>query len=199
MTEPSTPAESPRPADDSSTDPDIDLVRQAQAGKPGAFSALFEKYWPRVLPTAYSWFRNVAEAEDAAIEAVEDAFGSIGRFRGRSRFSTWFFRVVMRRLAYNKRRSRHKPEALPLDSCAEVADPGLSPEERHERSRLIGLLLEAVDSLPEGLAQAMRLCYFSELDQDEAAQALGIRPDALRRRLSLGRQMLRRKLRKELA
>lgn len=89
--------------------PDARLVEMAQAdpdsaeGRP-AVEALLERYQDRV----YTWcYRHVGEAErarDMAQEVMLSAYRNLGRFAGRSPFSTWLFAIARNRCISELRR-----------------------------------------------------------------------------------------------
>ena len=62
------------------------------------------------------------------------------------------------------------------------------------RERSENLVWEAVQKLEEKYRLPVYLFYFQELSTAEIAKALGIRPGAVRMRLSRGRDMLREML-----
>ncbi|MDE1170411.1 MAG: sigma-70 family RNA polymerase sigma factor [Verrucomicrobium sp.] len=92
---------------------DQELVRQTQAGDPGAFDQLVLRYEGRIKALLYGILLNHEEAEDAAIETFFKAFRSIAHFRGQAQFSTWLYRIA-KNTAYNAlRRLRRRPAILP--------------------------------------------------------------------------------------
>src|SRR5437016_6064022 len=74
---------------------ELDLVKQCQAGRTEAFDQLVARYRTRVLAMIYNMVHNEQDAWDLAQESFIKAWKSIGRFRGRSSFYTWIYRIVM--------------------------------------------------------------------------------------------------------
>src|ERR1700757_3083412 len=74
---------------------ELDLVRQSQAGRTDAFDGLVSRYRTRVFAMIYNMVHNEQDAWDLAQESFLKAWRSIGRFRGRSSFYTWIYRIVM--------------------------------------------------------------------------------------------------------
>src|SRR2546428_3068849 len=72
-----------------------DLVRRCQAGQTDAFDELVTRYRTRVFAMIYNMVHNEQDAWDLAQEAFVKAWKSIGRFKGKSSFYTWIYRIVM--------------------------------------------------------------------------------------------------------
>jgi RNA polymerase sigma-70 factor (ECF subfamily) len=76
-------------------DEDHDLVEAARAGDRAAFSRLFERHHGRVYAMCSRLLRDRVEVEDAVQTAFLEAWRSLHRFEGRSRFSTWITRIAI--------------------------------------------------------------------------------------------------------
>jgi len=81
------PAETPEPADET-------LVADLAAGDAAAFTALVARYRRRVYGICLRYFRNTADAEDAAQDAFVALYRRAATFRGNAAFSTWMYRVT---------------------------------------------------------------------------------------------------------
>ncbi|HVW03327.1 MAG TPA: sigma-70 family RNA polymerase sigma factor, partial [Planctomycetaceae bacterium] len=88
-------------------DPDQELIQRAKGGDFSAFEQLVSRYERRVFATA---LRIVGRREDAE-EVVQDAFTSViehlPEFREEARFYTWLMRIAvnhaLKRLQKNRR------------------------------------------------------------------------------------------------
>ena len=74
---------------------DLDLVKRCQAGDTEAFDELVTRYRTRVFAMIYNMVHNEQDAWDLAQDSFVKAWKSIARFRGRSSFYTWIYRIVM--------------------------------------------------------------------------------------------------------
>src|SRR5256885_8908014 len=74
---------------------ELDLVRRCQAGETDAFDQLVTRYRTRVFAMIYNMVHNEQDAWDLAQDAFVKAWKSIGRFKGKSSFYTWIYRIVM--------------------------------------------------------------------------------------------------------
>ena len=85
------------------TDPE--LVRLSQDGDSDAFGELVRRYENKIYRLARRMTDSREDAEDVLQETFIKAFQSISGFKGRSKFSTWLYRVTVN-MALMKRRSR---------------------------------------------------------------------------------------------
>jgi RNA polymerase sigma-70 factor (ECF subfamily) len=72
----------------------------------GAFDQLVERYQGRAYRLAWSILRDAEEARDVSQEAFIRLFQSAGSFGGRSRFSTWFYRLLVNLCLDQRRKTR---------------------------------------------------------------------------------------------
>src|SRR5882757_4733559 len=74
---------------------ELDLVKRCQAGETEAFDELVTRYRTRIFAMIYNMVHNEQDAWDLAQDSFVKAWKSIKRFRGRSSFYTWIYRIVM--------------------------------------------------------------------------------------------------------
>src|SRR5438270_11220315 len=74
---------------------ELDLVKQCQAGDSEAFDELVVRYRNRVFGMIYNMVHNEQDAWDLDQDSFVKAWKSINRFRGKSSFYTWLYRIVM--------------------------------------------------------------------------------------------------------
>ena len=71
-----------------------------------AFELLVSRYQERAYRLAWSMLRNSEDARDVSQEAFIRLFEAAGSFRGRSKFSTWFYRILVNLCLDHKRKNR---------------------------------------------------------------------------------------------
>src|SRR5438270_13360220 len=74
---------------------ELELVRQCQAGRTEAFDEFVTRYRTRIFAMIYNMVHNEQDAWDLAQDSFLKAWKSIKRFRGKSSFYTWMYRIVM--------------------------------------------------------------------------------------------------------
>jgi RNA polymerase sigma-70 factor (ECF subfamily) len=101
-------------------DEDHDLVQAARAGDRAAFTRLFERHHGRVYAMCARLLRDRTEVEDAVQTAFLEAWKSLHRFEGRSRFSTWVTRIAIHTCLGIRRRLKRL--LLPTDDLIEPSE-----------------------------------------------------------------------------
>jgi RNA polymerase sigma-70 factor (ECF subfamily) len=74
--------------------PEMELIREAQAGSRAAFDTLVRQYEQQVLRLALHLTGSEHDAEDIFQEAFLKAYRYIGNFRFECSFYTWIYRIV---------------------------------------------------------------------------------------------------------
>lgn len=160
---------------------DIDwsiLMARAQGGDAEAYRRLLDEITPFLRSLAARRQRNPADIEDA----VQDILITVHRVRitydPMRPFGPWLVAIANRRLVDQLRREgRRNSRETAMTADHEIhADPRPNAEERAERFRLDA----AVDRLPPGQQQAIRLLKLKELSLKEASAASGLSIAALK-------------------
>ncbi len=73
---------------------DINLIIKVQAGEVQAFSELVNRHKNMVYSLAFRMVKPEEEAEEVAQDAFVKAFNSIKQFKGKSKFSTWLYKIT---------------------------------------------------------------------------------------------------------
>jgi RNA polymerase sigma-70 factor (ECF subfamily) len=164
------------------------LATLASAGDRRALEMLLDRHADRV----HAVCRRVLADADDALDATQDALiaiaRGIGRFDGRSAFTTWLYRVATNAALDEGRRKARRPnpvEVLP-GSPADIVGTG-SPED------VVGARIDvdaALRELPEDFRVAVVLRDLCDLDYAEIAEVTGVPPGTVRSRISRGRAAL---------
>jgi len=171
------------------------LVSRAQAGDGRAFDELADRYSTRLRRLLYRITRDCDAAYDAVQEALVRAWQNIGRFEGRSRFSTWLTRIGINEAYRGIRRTRAEIAQDPHDLVGEhVHDWGNLPDEVFETREFLAAVDGALAELPRDHRTAVTLRDVEGFSTSEAAEVLGIGERALKSRLHRGRMALRSSL-----
>jgi RNA polymerase sigma-70 factor (ECF subfamily) len=100
----------------SKNDPDYRLIVKAKAGNSLAFGKLVEKYRDQILNLAYDFSGDYNQAKDIAQEVFLKVFVSISSFEGKSKFSTWLYRVAVNTSLDEIKKSKKKSFRLFSDT-----------------------------------------------------------------------------------
>ncbi len=170
------------------------LVIGCQEGDGEAFRELFDTYSGRAYRIAYRMTGSHEAAEDVLQESWKRAFQTIRSFEGRSRFETWFIRVVVNVATDRKRAQARRPsvQSLELGGSRVAEQPG--PLERAEVGELESALNAEVQALPANERASLILVAFEGLSYAEAAKALDCAEGTLAWRVSEARRRLAERL-----
>jgi RNA polymerase sigma-70 factor (ECF subfamily) len=145
-----------------------------------AFELLVQRHQTRAYRVAYSVLGNEADARDLSQDAFIRLFESAHKFDGRSRFSTWFYRVLVNLCIDHKRRGKWWNKGLPLAGPGDDPDaPGIDPPSGEEapdaaviRHQYSGRLAQALKRLSPNQRTAVLLQVQEGLSSREIAQVL---------------------------
>jgi RNA polymerase sigma-70 factor (ECF subfamily) len=157
-----------------------------------------ERYQGRAFGLALRVLRDEEQARDVVQDAFLKAYGSLGRFEGRSGFYTWLYRIVMNLCLDRKRRERSEGR-VPWDEEAEreaerdpAAEPG--PALALERAELRAQLAQAIAALPPDARRTLELREIDGLSYQEIAACLGVPKGTVMSRLHHARRRVREAL-----
>ncbi len=132
---------------------DEQLITEVARGDTTALTVLIRRHQSRILSFAYRMLGDWDQAEDVAQEVFIRIYRSAGRYHGKSRFTTWLYRVVVNLCLDHRRRQRPSVPIEDLDSTIEstrTPDPLVQDEtavairqaisELNERQRTVILL-----------------------------------------------------------
>jgi RNA polymerase sigma-70 factor (ECF subfamily) len=171
------------------------LVEQAQNGDEEAYSELVKRYRERIYRTIYWYTKNHTDTDDLVQETFLQAFRAIKRFRQKSGFYTWMFRIAVNRsLNFLKKAKREKGKAGYEEKMENVAAGIHSPESVRATQELGERLNEAVDSLPLAYKSSFILVAFQGMTHGQAARVLRCSENTVSWRLHKARKILQAKL-----
>jgi RNA polymerase sigma-70 factor (ECF subfamily) len=166
-------------------------VARLRSGDPAAFGDVYARFSD---PT-YRFLLRLSGRREVAMDLHQDTWLSAARHaRGLAEetdLAAWLFTI-----ARNKHRSWRRFVALDwLRFDRDAGDIGDIPEAAAEASRMdardeLESLEKALMKLPEGHREVLLLIGVEGLSSAQAADVLGIQPDALRQRLSRARAAL---------
>ena len=120
-------------------DPDIELVRRAQAGELGAFESLVERHRDVVFRVA-ARVVGPEDAEDVSQDAFLRAFHRLDRFRGEGAFRSWLLQITHNAAlsAIGRRRPEpiEEPDEVEAEGPTAIRGPVSQLESRERRKRL---------------------------------------------------------------
>ncbi|HSB65853.1 MAG TPA: sigma-70 family RNA polymerase sigma factor [Anaerolineales bacterium] len=173
-----------------------------QAGDAEEFSRLVDTYSSKIYRLAIKMLNQQQDAEDVLQETFVKAYRGLNNFDGRSKLSTWLFRIATNE-ALMLIRKKH-PETVSIDEPVEteegeqepiqIIDWCCLPENELLSEETRAKLDTAVQKLPERLRVVFLLRDINDLSTHETAEILGLSDTAVKTRLSRARLRLREEL-----
>ena len=185
--------------------PELDLVRQAQAGDTEAFDQLVSRFRTRVFSMIYNMVHNEQDAWDLAQDSFLKAWKSIARFRGHSSFYTWMYRIVMNVTIDWLRKKQVKGAGAEFDDAIQLreidpasrtvphADP--LPHEGMQHQEIRSRIEAAIEQLSPEHRAVILMKEIEEMQYHEIADSLGCSIGTVMSRLFYARKKLQNLLR----
>jgi RNA polymerase sigma-70 factor (ECF subfamily) len=184
---------------------ELDLVKRCQAGDTEAFDELVTRYRARVFSMIYNMVHSEQDAWDLAQDSFVKAWKSIRRFRGRSSFYTWIYRIVMNVTIDWLRKKQVKAGGAEFDDAVELKqiDPASKtvpktaalPYETMERKEIKARIDKAIAQLSPEHRAVILMKEIEEMQYHEIAEALGCSIGTVMSRLFYARKKLQNLLR----
>lgn len=130
-------------------------------------------------------------ADDLAQEALLRAYLSFECFEGRSRFSTWLFRIAFNCWYDSQRKAGRESKWLSLDVKPPGSDASYAAESEMEKSQEYQQLHQAIGNLPLQEQSVILLFYMEEKSIKEIETITGMPSGTIRSHLSRGRRHLK--------
>lgn len=182
----------------SQRDLDWAVVQKVQSGNVGAFDQLVQKYREQIFSVVYNMTSNREDASDLTQDAFIKAFQAIGRFKGKSSFFTWLYRIAINStMTFLKKRNRRRfisYENINEEvSSAEIFER-LTAKNQSEKGALISELQEKLNDALQKLSLKHRtvviLHEIEGLEHAEIAEITKTSVGTVRSRLHYAKHQL---------
>lgn len=174
-----------------------ELVELSKKGDAEAFAALVNKYRGKVYSLAFGLTQNREIADDLAQEAFIKAYFGLPKFKFRSEFGTWLYRITIN-LIKDYLRKKERMRKFSTDKIR--GNPFLQEDEAKRREKETieeerrKFLHKFIRTLPEKYQIILSLRDLRGFSYQEIAKILKISPGTVDSRLHRARKMLRKKI-----
>jgi RNA polymerase sigma-70 factor (ECF subfamily) len=174
---------------------DLDALRN---GDRAEFAQLVSRYSGQIYRLALKMLKDQQDAEDILQETFIKAYKALPEFEGRSKLSTWLFRIATNEALMFLRRK--KLDTISVEQPAEndeeqaplqIVDWCCLPEGEFMSNEALAHLQDSIDELPESLRVVFLLRDIEGLSTREVANVLDLSETAVKTRLSRARLRLR--------
>jgi RNA polymerase sigma-70 factor, ECF subfamily len=181
---------------------DFVLVRAARDGDQEAFGELVRKYQGKIYSLAYGMVGNHADADDLAQEIFLKTYRNIKKFRFKSSFYTWLYRIGVNTIISRRKKLRGdshlelKPQVLDIEGSpylstrlgGEKGDRAMSNKEMKKD------IYRAIETLSDKHKEVVVMHDIEGIPHSEIAEILSISQGTVRSRLHYARERLQKEL-----
>lgn len=162
----------------------------AAIADPALFEHIFSKYWGAILRYCSMRLADPADAEDAAIRVMSNAFAALPRFvSGPGQFRAWLFAIAHNEVV-NVYRAHARHRTSPMPEQGDLVDPHPTPEQHVLASDDQRQLWRLLEGLPQRSREVVEL-RLSGFTSQEIAVILSISNGAVRQAQSRALDQLR--------
>ena len=167
----------------------LNIIRRVLGGDTGSYRLLMDWYSPRVFALVVRIVACQEDAEEITQDVFLKAYSALGRFDGRSRFSTWLYRIAYNEAISHARRAKGTVVAVDESELRGVADAQVDAWFESDDPRM-DALGAALDRLSVEERALIAFHYFEGMPLKEAAAMMGIGESAAKVRLMRTRKKL---------
>jgi len=171
---------------------DIHLVEQIKKGDTASFEQLVNRHKKYAFTLAYRILKNHEDAEEIAHDAFLKIHSKINDFKGDSKFSTWFYRIVVN-LAIGRTRKR-KIATDDIDYSPAMNHPQMDNQQAMDINERSYYIEKAIGELNMDERTLITLFYFEELSLDEMEEITGLDKNLMKVKIFRARKKLAKTL-----
>ena len=169
------------------------IVSQIVSGQKELFRLLVRRHERAVYGMGLSFFRNGEDASDFTQEVFLKAYRNLPDFEGRSRFSTWLYKIAYN-TALNGVNRRKEYLSLADENTEKLINSGDTPEKITLRNAAKEAVKAAVKELPERFGVCIDLFFFYDRSYQEIQAITGIPVNTIKSHVFRAKILLREKL-----
>lgn len=162
-------------------------------GEKEAFRKLYDDYHQKVYGTAITMLGNAEDAEDAVQEVFMKIYRKVSSFDGRSKISTWLYRIAVNICIDHVRRNKRRLNTLTVEegSLNKLPENGNEVEKSVTSGEVNTITRNAITQLSPKLRTVVVLRDLQGFAHAEIADILGCSKGTVSSRLNRGRLKLR--------
>jgi RNA polymerase sigma-70 factor (ECF subfamily) len=173
------------------------LVSRILAGDNEAFEELVRAYYDRIRGLVYHHLHSEDELDDALQDIFVKAFQALPKFRRRSGFYTWLYRIASNYCVDRLRKRRLELVSLDVEETrdaveARIPETGETPDDRVSRSERVKMVRKALTMLDPLHQNIIVLREIQGLSYDEICESLGVGMGTVKSRLARARAELKK-------
>jgi RNA polymerase sigma-70 factor (ECF subfamily) len=170
---------------------DQEIIDSVRKGNSTDYSILVNRYKNKAFSMLKRMLKNDFDAEEVLQDCFLKAYKSLVGFKGESKFSTWFYRIVyntaLTKLSSQKRKT--ETEMTSVEDHFNLVSEYNSNE--FDKSDVNELIRETISKLPEKHSAIITMFYLNEMTIDEISEVMGLSVTNIKVMLHRSRNALR--------
>ncbi len=177
-------------------DTDIVLLRRAARGDETAFEELIKRYERAVFTTVYRYIGKPEDVEELAQEVFLKVWRNAAKFKERSSFSTWLFRITVNHCLNHKAKKINRTQHVSIEeiSVSDNVPVGLKTNPPHDQNRRLVIIQQAIIELPKRQRVAFILAQYEDKSHQEIAEIMKVSVSSVHSLIFRARVELQKKL-----
>ncbi len=153
---------------------DLEIIESIVRGNHSDFSLLIDRYKNKAFSLLKRMLKNEMEAEEVLQDCFLKTFNNLKSFKGDSKFSTWFYRIVyntaLSRISIQKRKITN--EMTSIEDHLNLFDE--SEFKLLEQKDISIFINKIIEKLPEKYAAVISMFYLNEMSCEEIGEIMQI-------------------------
>ncbi|HRO74800.1 MAG TPA: sigma-70 family RNA polymerase sigma factor [Crocinitomicaceae bacterium] len=168
-----------------------ELIKRVLDGNSHEFGYFVNAYQRMALTIAFRICENRQEAEDIVQNAFVKAYHNLHTFHVKSKFSTWFYRIVYNLAVNASKKTLFQSSFVDVKNTEleNVAFQDSSVLDKLQHTEISNAVHEVLGTLPKDLGLILSLYYIEENSINDIAEILGITKENVKIRLFRGRKL----------
>ncbi len=170
---------------------DQEIIDSVRKGNSSDYSIIVNRYKNKAFSMLKRMLKNEFEAEEVLQDCFLKAYKSLNSFKGNSKFSTWFYRIVynsaLTKLSSQKRKTETEMTSVE-DHFNLESEYGANEIETRDMNEFIH---DLIGKLPERYSAIITMFYMNEMTIDEISEVMGITVSNVKVMLHRSRNSLR--------
>ena len=170
---------------------DQEIIDSVRKGNSSDYSILVNRYKNKAFSMLKRMLKNEFDAEEILQDCFLKAYKSLNNFKGESKFSTWFYRIV-----YNSALTKLSSQKRKTETEMTSVEDHINLESQYnsneiEKMDVNHLIHKTISKLPERYSAIITMFYLNEMTIDEISEAMGISISNVKVMLHRSRNALR--------
>ena len=170
---------------------DQEIIDSVRKGNVSDYSIIVNRYKNKAFSMLKRMLKNEFDAEEVLQDCFLKAYNSLNSFKGESKFSTWFYRIVYN-TALSKLSSKKRKTESEMTSVEDHFNlESVYGADEIEKKDISELVQETISKLPERYSAIITMFYLNEMSIDEIGEVMGITISNVKVMLHRSRNSLR--------